>query len=63
MTSKLQALADTVRRKVYLVDVEHVIARLNGLALQQKERGQICRANGVLSAIELIRRDLAKQSQ
>lgn len=61
--SKLQALAETVRRQVHLVDVEHLLARLAELAKKQRARGHVTRAGGVHSAIDLIRRDLARQAK
>lgn len=61
--SKLQALADTVRRRVHLVDVDHLIARLTGLARQHEERSRISHALGVRSAIALIQRDMATQAK
>lgn len=45
-----------------LLDADHLINRLIGLARQHEERGYVSRALGVRSAIELVKRDLAAQN-
>ncbi|WP_372826550.1 hypothetical protein [Polaromonas sp.] len=57
--SDLHTPATARARLVHLVDAEHLLNRLTGLARQREELGRVSEAVGVRKAIELIQRDLA----
>ncbi len=59
--TELHTPAIAAARVVHLVDAEHLVVRLTGLARQQEERGYMREAMGVRKAIELVQRDLASQ--
>lgn len=48
-------------KRVRLVDADHLLMRLTGLARSHEERGRISHCLGVRSAIAQIQRDLAKK--
>lgn len=61
--SKLQAPAQACARTVELVDADHLIERLTGLAKREEECGRISHSLGVRRAIALIQRDLSAPAQ
>jgi len=61
--SELHTPAIASARVVHLVDADHLVNRLTGLARQHEELGRAAEGLGVRKAIELVQRDLASTSR